>query len=293
MLSKDHSRSIILNNFHKNVFGKYPKESDLKLSHKGNLGHWLETRLGGNIDADGNADLNGFECKVESKKTTWGDWGAPYRIFCDKSYKIFHKKNSYENMWTLVKSLGVRRDDPQKGIYYSMSGESFPSYINDITDIGLSLVEEDSDILLTYSFSRDQRHNKDLVTPDELKKDSLVIFKWHGTNNSFDSFRNNVEVNNLPIETKFTGVNATTSLEERVRRKFGIYGVVIGLNDNSRGFYGLKFLKSFAFDDWIDAFKNKNIIYDSALTTRNKRPYNQWRSPSKFMETLVEEIYIP
>ena len=40
----------------------------MKSSHKGNLGHWLESRLGGKVDADGNADLDGYECKVESKK---------------------------------------------------------------------------------------------------------------------------------------------------------------------------------------------------------------------------------
>ena len=98
MLSKHNSRNIIISNFHKNVFGKYPKESELKSTHKGNLGHWLELNLGGKVDADGNADLNGYECKVESGKTSWGDWGASYRIFCDKSYKIFDKKNTYENM---------------------------------------------------------------------------------------------------------------------------------------------------------------------------------------------------
>ena len=53
----------------------------------------------------------------------------------------------------------------------------------------------------------------------------------------------NVEINNLPIEVKFSGANASVSLEERIRRKFGIYGIVVGLKDES-GFYGLKFLKS-------------------------------------------------
>ena len=293
MLSKKESKLLIINNFNKNVLGNYPKESDLKSDHDGNIGHWLESKLGGNIDADGNADLNGFECKIESKKISWGDWGAPYRIFCDKSYKIFDKKNAHENMHTLVKLLGVRRHHDEDGEYYSMSGKDFPSYINTETAIGLSLIEKKTDILLTYSYSKDQRHNKNEVVPVEFKKEGLVIFKWYGTDISFNTFKSNIENNKLQIDVKVTGQTASVSLETRVRRKFGIYGVVIGLKDESKGFYGLKFLKRITFKDWLYAFKNKNVIFDTALTTRSKRPYNQWRSTAKFMKTLEEEIYIP
>jgi len=293
MLSKDESRQKIIDHFHRNVLGKYPDQSELKLSHKGNLGHWLEVNLGGKIDADGNADLDGYECKVESKKISWGDWGAPYRIFCDRSYAIFDKRNAYENMWVLVRSLGIFRDDPIKGEFFSMSGDHVPTYINDETYIGLSLVEKDSDIFMKYSFSRDQRENKYEVTPDIFKKDDLLIFKWHGTNESFSEFKKDVLFNNLPIDVKFEGHNASVSLEERIRRKFGIYGMVIGLKNKSKVFYGLKFLKQITLDDWIDFFKNRDVIYDTGLTTRNKRPYNQWRSSKKFMKTLEEEIYIP
>ena len=90
MLSKSESREKIIKNFNQNVLGKYPDKSELKKSHKGYLGHWLESNLGGKIDSDGNADLDGFECKVESNKVSWGDWSAPYRIYCDKTYKLFN-----------------------------------------------------------------------------------------------------------------------------------------------------------------------------------------------------------
>ena len=293
MLSKNESRQKIIDNFHKNVLGKHPDQSELRLSHKGNLGHWLEVNLGGKVDADGNADLDGYECKVDSERTSWGDWGAPYRIFCDKSYGIFNKKNAYENMWILVKSLGVLRDDPVKGIFYSMSGQHVPTYINDETYIGLSLFEKDSDILMTYSFSHDQRQNKDEVTPNVFKKDDLLIYKWHGTEQSFNEFKNDVLIGNLPIDVKFEGYQASTSLEERIRRKFGVHGMVVGLKNKSNVFYGLKFLKSVTLNDWLEFFRNKDVIYDTGLTTRNKRPYNQWRSSKKFMQTLEEETYIP
>ena len=168
MLSKIQSRCLIKDNFDKNVLGKYPNESELESDHKGKIGHWLEKKLGGDIDSDGNADLNGYECKVQSKKMSWGDWGAPYKIFCDKQFKVFNKKESYENMWFLVESLGIKRNHHKKGIYHSMSGKDVPKYINDLTNSGLSLVEKNSDILMTYSFSKDQRHDKK-IKPTEPK----------------------------------------------------------------------------------------------------------------------------
>jgi hypothetical protein len=146
---------------------------------------------------------------------------------------------------------------------------------------------------MTYSISKDQRNNKELIIPAEFQKDGLIIFKWHGTDNNFCAFKNDVTNNNLPIDVKFEGNKACVSLEERVRRKFGVHGIVIGMYDEKRGFYGLKFLKSITYKEWLSFFKEKNIIYDTALTTRNKRPYNQWRSPTNFMKTLEEEIYIP
>ena len=293
MLSKIESRQNIIDHFHNNVLGRYPKDSELKSSHKGKLGHWLESNLGGRIDADGDADLNGYECKVESKKTSWGDWGAPYRIFCDRSYKLFCETHAYKNMWILCKSLGVERVHDKDGVYFSMSGKHIPKYINDQTYIGLSLIEEDQDIYMKYSFSEDKREDKDILTPNELKKDNLVIYKWHGTNRSFDLFKKDVIDNNLPIDVTLEGLKASVSLEERIRRKFGIHGMVIGMHDKDRGFYGLKFLKSITYQDWLSFLKEKNVIYDTALTSRNKRPYNQWRSPAKFMKTLEEETYIP
>ena len=78
------------------------------------------------------------------------------------------------------------------------------------------------------------------------KKDDLLIFKWHGTDESFNAFKEDVIQNNLPIDVIFDGAKAAVSLEERIRRKFGIHGVVIGLKDESNRFYGLKFLKSIA-----------------------------------------------
>ena len=50
MLSKEDSKALIIQNFHKNVMGRLP--NDLKKIHKGYKGHWLESNLGGKIDAE-------------------------------------------------------------------------------------------------------------------------------------------------------------------------------------------------------------------------------------------------
>ncbi len=102
MLTKIDSRQNIINNFNKNILGKRSEDIELKSTHEGNLGHWIESNLGGKIDSDGNADLNGYECKIQSKKTSWGDWGAPYRIFCDQQYKLFNKKSITGSDRTLI-----------------------------------------------------------------------------------------------------------------------------------------------------------------------------------------------
>ena len=133
---KDKSRQI-----ENDILSRVEKHRDVTFSLTGNAKKLNSMSMDAlkiiksKVDADGNADLDGYECKVDSERTSWGDWGAPYRIFCDKSYGIFDKKNAYENMWILVKSLGVLRDDPVKGIFYSMSGQHVPTYINDETYI--------------------------------------------------------------------------------------------------------------------------------------------------------------
>lgn len=292
MLSREESKTLIIQNFNKNVLGKNPLQFKSESNHKGKIGHWLETNLGGVVDADGNADLNGFECKKESKKVSWGDWGPNYRIFADKSYETFNKQRLFENMWSFVKTFGAERIHSSKGLYHSLSGSHVPQKVNDLTNFGLSLEENLGDISLLYNHEEDKRLNKNQI-PREFQKNNLLIYKWFGTDLNFHLFKNQVISQRLPIEVNFTGVNASVSLEERIRRKFGVYGVVIGLHDESKGFYGLKFLKQISFKDWISYFRKKDIIYDTALTTKNRRPYNQWRSTEKFMGTLEEETYIP
>lgn len=294
MLSKNESRQKIIYNFHKNVLGKYPDQSELKFSHKGKLGHWLETRLGGEIDADGNADLDGYECKIESEKITWGDWSANYRIFCDPTYNIFNNnKDIKENMWILCKTLGVKRYHPEKGFYYSLSGKHMPEYLDEATSLGLMLFENNTDISLVYNYSLDEREDKNNQIPQEMQKEDLLIYKWYGKDKNFNSFKEHVLENNPNLKIFWKGSKASVSLEERIRRKFGIYGTVVGLKNKSKEFYGLKFLKSVSLNDWIGFYRHKNIKYDTGLTTKSGKPYNQWRSSKKFMQTLEEEIYIP
>lgn len=291
--SKEDSKSSIIRHFHQNVLGKFPSKEYLKTRHNGKLGHWLETGLGGEIDADGNADLNGFECKVDSSKVSWGDWGANYRIFADKSFAPFASTNIVNSMWEFVRIFGIYIDDPIKGKYYSWSGKHIPEKVNESKYTGTTLIERDDDIYMNYSYEMDKRENKELIVPPEFRKNELVLLKWYGRDESFHSFVSDLKYRQLPIEIKLTGKNASVSLEERIRRKFDVYGMVVGLHNKSDGFYGLKFLKRVNLQDWIGYFNEGNIKFDTGLTTRNKRPRNQWRSTKKFMTTLEEDIYIP
>ena len=78
-------------------------------------------------------------------------------------------------MWKFVEALGVKRNDLEKGIYYSMSGEHVPTYINDSTNIGLSLEENNSDISIKYNFDKDLRDSKGLSVPKSSRK---IIFLY-------------------------------------------------------------------------------------------------------------------
>ena len=189
--------------------------------------------------------------------------------------------------------LGIKRDDPEKGVYYSLSGEHVPQYLDESTPFGFTLFENNTDISLIYNYNLDEREDKNDRVPQEMQKDNLLIYKWFGKDENFNLFRKNTLENNPNLKIYWEGARASVSLEERVRRKFGVYGTVVGLKDKSGAFYGLKFLKSVNLDDWIGFFRNKNVIFDTGLTSGNNRPYNQWRSSQKFMRSLEEEIYIP
>ena len=290
-MKKSEAKEVIKDRFNSNVFGKYPSNEELLANHNGVLGHWFESRLGSRIDSDGNADVYGFECKIDSAKTSWGDWGANYRIFADESYDF--KNSITKNMWDFVKYFGVLREDINKGSYYSWSGTHVPTYLNDITKAGTSLSKKDGDILITYNFDDDSRADKYSLVPKNLQKNCLVLLKWYGTDLSFENFKNQVIDYKLPIKVQFNGANRSVSLETRLRRKFNIHGIIVGLSNREKGFYGLRFLKPISLNDWTSFLEKKDVFYDTALTTRNKRPYNQWRSKKKFMLTLEEELYIP
>ena len=290
-MEKSEAKRIIKERFNSKVFGKYPDKDELSALHKGALGHWFESMLGSKIDSDGNADILGFECKIDSTKTSWGDWGANYRIFADETFGF--KSSITENMWDFVRYFGVLREDTIKGSYYSWSGTHVPTNLNDSTVAGTTLSKKDGDILITYNIDDDKRADKSLLLPKYLQKNNLVLMKWCGTNLSFANFKNDVIVNNRPIKVKFNGLNQSVSLEARLKRKFNINGMIIGLSDKKRGFYGLRFLKPVSLNDWLLFLENKDVFYDTALTTLNKRPYNQWRSNKKFMLTLEDELYIP
>jgi hypothetical protein len=271
------------------VFGKYPSINQFKSEHKGKIGHWFEKEMGVKHNADGNADLFGWELKAEGKKMSWGDWSAPYRIFCDKRLG-FTASTIKENQKEFISIFGVYRPD---GEYFSMSGGHVTKYIDVRTENGMILkLDQNKDVSIYYDYSLDKRRNKADQVPNNLQKDNLLIMRWHGKEESFEKYKSFVIDNKLPIKAQFKGKNRLVSLEERVKRKFNVHGIATGLYRQKNHFYGLKFTRPVSFDDWVSYFINKDIYYDPALTGKNPRPYNQWRSNKSFMDSLVEEVYL-
>ena len=283
------AKERIIQIFKKKVFGKYPSKNQLLSQHKGKIGHWFEEKMGVKHNADGNADLFGWELKAKGKKMSWGDWSAPYRIFCDQRFD-FNAKTVKENQWRFARIFGVYRLDSKA---YSWSGDHVPDYIETRKHSGMTIrLDKNKDISIYYDYSLDKRKDKTNQVPRVLRKNNLLLMRWHGTDQSFNQYKSYVIENKLPIHAIFEGKRRLISLEERVRRKFNVHGIAFGLY-SKEAFFGLTFTKAVSFDDWISYFINKDIFYDTGLTERNKRPYNQWRSHKSFMDSLVEDEYFP
>ena len=137
-MNADEAKSRIIDAFERNVKGQFPSKEELKSKHAGKIGHWLEASLGkDNHDSDGAADFWGWECKTSSEKISWGDWGAPYRIFCDERFGFDNKKTIYENQWRFVKIFGVYRQEKGR---FSWSGKHVPTRVGDHTSSGMQLI---------------------------------------------------------------------------------------------------------------------------------------------------------
>lgn len=71
------------------LFNTYVKDVEIclegiNINHCGKEGHWLETKMGIKHNAKNEPDINGYEMKKSSNKTTLGDFSASEYAFSKK-----------------------------------------------------------------------------------------------------------------------------------------------------------------------------------------------------------------
>lgn len=65
---------------------------------------------------------------------------------------------------------------------FSWSGTSCPK-LNKYNELGQIIkIEENNDIVVRYSYSKDKRENKSNIVPIQLQIENLVLARWFGEN---------------------------------------------------------------------------------------------------------------
>ena len=262
----DKDKKEIINRFCKNVKGKKADTGGFNKKHDGAEGHWLEKQMGIALNADNKPDLFGYEMKnhTSSGKITYGDWSADeyiylhgrgpnkvnsinknYQISRDDFLKIFGKPNSLKNN------------------RLSWSGTPCPTYYGDITTFGQSLaIDANKNVIITYSFSKDQRLDKSNVVPTSMQTEDLIIAKWHGSN-----------------------------LRLKVERKFNQNGWFTCTKNNNGKYESISFGSPMNYNSWMQLFKNKIVFFHSGMYQGNNRPYSQWRASTGYWHSLIKDTY--
>jgi len=237
------------------------------INHSGKEGHWLETKMGIKHNTKNEPDINGYEMKKSSSKTTLGDFSASEYAFSGKN-----KRNSINtlNNWTdeiklsrsdFIKTFG--NPNPNKNNRYSWSGSCVPIYGSwkDDSNGQILTINENNDIIIYYSFSKDTRSIKTNF-PKFLQHGSIVIALWKAS-----------------------------KMKPHIDKKFNDKGFFMCKKTGNR-YEKICFGKAFNFEYFIECIKNKKIIFDSGMYDGNKRNYSQFRgSSSGFWEELITEEY--
>ena len=249
--------------FFKNVYGLSPDIKNYDYKHAGAKGHWLEKKLGKNPDSSNEADFWGYECKNFTRnKTTWGDWSA--------NEYIFDKNNQFQlDREQFLKLFG--KPNAKKNNRYSWSGEPIPYSPNTYSKFGqLMEIDKNLNILITYSYKKDQRENKSEIMPKKFKVNNLLLAKWYG-----------YEANNNSLKT---------ALETKISKKFNQKGwFKCFMKDNK--YNSISFGNPINFESWMNFIKKGEIFFDSGMYQGNSRNYSMWRSVNSFWEELIEETF--
>jgi len=246
-------RQTIINRYMKNVHGKKSDTTKFTAGHDGKEGHWLEIQMGVDPNGVNDADLMGYEMKNDTtSKTTFGDWSADYYIFKDDKYDL--SKDDF--------LIIFGHPNPKKPGRHSWSGAPIPK-INRVNSYGQKLViDEDKNILATYSFSKDQREDKTSLVPSECQTENLTIARWD-----------------------------MDSLKGKLERKFNKKGWFKCLKDSDGKYSSIVFGSTIIYDNWIENVSKGDVFFDSGMYTGNPRLYSQWRANNSFWNNLVTDRF--
>jgi len=259
----DNDKQQIIDLFNNNVKGIEICVKEQNSKHCGKEGYWLETKMGIKHNSKNEPDINGYEMKKSSPKTTLGDFSATEYIFSKSNKRNFiNILNKWTDDITVNKNEFIRifgNPNSNKNNRFSWSGSCVPTYDN-WNNNGQNLsIEDNNDIIIYYSFSKDIReHKKDF--PIFLHNDNIVIAIWKS-----DKMKCN-------INNKYN--NKGFFICKKIKNKYE----------------KICFGKSFDFEYFIECIKNKKIIFDSGMYEGNTRNYSQFRG-SKFWDELIIEEY--
>jgi len=262
----DLNKKVIIDKFNQNVRGKIPNTTADNRKHDGKEGHWLETQMGIAHNGDNEPDLLGYEMKnqTSSGKITFGDWSADEYIFLHGRGK--NKVNSININYQITRNEFLRifgKPNPLKKERLSWSGIPCPTYYGDTTTYGQNLnMDSEQNVIITYSFSEDQRVDKATIVPIKMQIDNLIIAKWHHS-----------------------------TLKIKLERKFNQNGWFTCTKNVNGEYENISFGNPMNYDTWIQLFKNRIIFFDSGMYEGNKRPYSQWRASTDFWHSLIIDTY--
>lgn len=258
----DKDKQDIITLFNNNVKGVEICLKEQNKKHCGKEGHWLETKMGIKHNSKNEPDINGYEMKKSSPKTTLGDFSATEYAFSGKNKRnTINSLNNWSdemklNRCEFIKIFGT--PNTSKNNRYSWSGKCVPVYNNYNTCGQILIINEYNDILIYYSFSNDTRNEK-FNFPLFLQNDDIVIVLWKA------------EKMKMRIDNKF----------------------------NKKGFFICKkigdtyekicFGRAFNFEYFIECMKSKKIIFDSGMYDGNSRNYSQFRGSCFWNELIIEE----
>ena len=259
--------------FRAHVKGKRPDVSGRNDRHDGKEGNWLEEQFGKTPDADNHADFWGFELKNETtSKTSFGDWSANRYIFkAGSPYIAMFKRPSIGTPQDVFCQF-FGKPNADKGGRYSWSGSPIP-HLDKYNAFGqIMLIEPNLDIVIRYSFSKDQRSNKSLIIPSQLQKDDIELARWFGMKSP-------------------SARRSDKCLREKLEDKFNQFGWFTCKKDATGRYSQICFGAPMNYQSWIQLVRKGIVFFDSGMYQGNKRPYSHWRANNSFWDSLIIERY--